>query len=203
MSGYIENESAYSAAVKRCIVSNAYITFARTSARNARLSDILQGLDYERSELLDQFRESLLYKYGKLSIKQVDAAYKIIADNQERKAGRESKWAERDAAKALSAQWVGAVGDKLVMMLTCQHVVTVQGASMYYGDTGVSYMYMCEDELGNPVVYKGTSSSFPSKGEGALVACTVKSHNVYKNTKQTFIQRPKVLDSFALSKGKI
>jgi len=100
-----------------------------------------------------------------------------------------------DAARATS-QHIGAVGDKVTLTLTINRLVVLDG---HYGTT---FIYICEDQNKNTVVYKGTSSPFAftpdgqprGKGHSLTVKATVKDHTEYQGVKQTLIQRPKVLE---------
>ena len=83
---------------------------------------------------------------------------------------------------------LGSVGEKLTVTLTVKHVVALD--SIY----GTSYIFICNDTTpeANVIIYKGTSRTFPDKGETATIIATVKEHGVRDGVKQTCIQRPKL-----------
>lgn len=189
----IDNPSAYEAATRRNIIANAKKTYIRTYGDEAvqRVQYWLEGAgiaDYKNGNPVykEGFAGSLceaLHKYGKLTEKQHQAVLNILDKNEARKL----EWADKEAALNASRTWLGEVGSKVTIDLTTRHIVEMVG--MY----GVSYLYICEDQDKNVVIYKGTSQYFPVKGERATVIATVKEHGVREGVKQTVIQRPKVV----------
>lgn len=63
----------------------------------------------------------------------------------------------------------------------------VMGFDGFYGTTYINTMV---DRDGNVFVYKG--KHLASKGDQVTLKATVKDHGVYKGTKQTVINRPKI-----------
>jgi hypothetical protein len=90
--------------------------------------------------------------------------------------------------KNATSAFVGAVGDKIEMILTIERVIPI--------DTqfGTTYINLCRDQQGNAVTYKG-NSNIGEVGEVSNVRATVKEHTVYNGVNQTIIQRPKVLEA--------
>lgn len=87
------------------------------------------------------------------------------------------------AINAKNSEFVGEVGQKKVLFsLTQKNVVPIQ--SMY----GIKYINIMEDENGNVVVYRGSKVL-----EDGKVQATIKEHTVYRDVKQTIIERPKVV----------
>lgn len=89
-------------------------------------------------------------------------------------------------------EWIGEVGKRMDVVLTVKKIIEIQGRSFSYYDSGISYLYLAEDASGNSITYMG-NGNFPAEGETATVRCTVKEHSVYKDRKQTVINRPKVI----------
>jgi hypothetical protein len=185
----IENQTAYDAAVKRAILSNANKTFQRTYPDHEEICAFIEpgripskrGFTYKEG-----FVGSLAHAYdvyGKLTPGQVDAVRKCIAQRNERRA----EWADKQAALNASRQHVGTVGKRITLTLTVVHFVRLD--SIY----GVTYIFVCEDADRNIIVYKGAATCMPNKGETVTVSATVKEHGVRDGVKQTIIQRPKAV----------
>ena len=101
---------------------------------------------------------------------------------------------ERLRAKAASG-YVGEVGQRIDIEAT---VTFVMGFDGFYGTT---YINTLVDRDGNVFVYKG--KHLASKGDQVTLKATVKDHSVYKGTKQTVINRPKISrESVMLDDGK-
>jgi hypothetical protein len=125
---------------------------------------------------------------GKLSEKQLEATRKSLA--------REMAWA---AAKA-GSQHVGEIGKRIEMTLTVERVIHLDNDGGGYAYHAIRFapptIYLCRDEQGNRIVYKGTGD-FPAKGETAKVKATINEHNERDGEKQTLISRPKVLETLS------
>ena len=92
-------------------------------------------------------------------------------------------------AAARASQFVGRIGQAVELMLTCERVIDCSWGSF---PRISSWMHLCRDQDGNVVVYKG-AGNFLGLGETGKVKATVKLHETYRDTRQTFIQRPKLL----------
>ena len=92
---------------------------------------------------------------------------------------------ERLRANAASG-YVGEIGDRIEFDVT---LVFVMGFDGFYGTTWINVM---RDADGNVIAYKG-SACLGQKGDTFKVKGTVKDHALYKGTKQTVINRPKVV----------
>lgn len=92
-------------------------------------------------------------------------------------------------AAARASQFVGQVGQSVELTLTCERIIDCSWGSF---PRISSWMHLCRDSNGNVVVYKG-AGNFLGLGETGKVKATVKAHEVYRDTKQTFIQRPKII----------
>lgn len=90
-------------------------------------------------------------------------------------------------AAAAASQFVGEPGQRVELTLTVEHVIFLERSSYTFAPPNI---YLCRDNRGNRVIYKGTGY-FPRKGETATVKATVASHEVYKGENQTHISRPK------------
>ncbi|WP_321471180.1 hypothetical protein [uncultured Paludibaculum sp.] len=126
--------------------------------------------------LLDLWHK--LEQYGKLSPAQMNAATTAL-----------DRVDSRAAAKAAS-QFVGTIGKRVELTLTVEHVIFFEPRG--YGWAAQS-LYLCRDEQGNRLTYKGTTN-FPGKGQTGRVKATISEHTVYNGEKQTAITRPKWLD---------
>jgi len=188
---HIENPTAYKAAVKRSILSNAQKTFERTYPDYQDIYDFIDAgriEDGRRITYKEGFVGSLAYAfdtYGKLTPGQVNAVRKCIAQRNERRA----EWASKKAALDASRCHIGTVGEKVTITLTTMHIVALE--SMY----GTNFLFICEDADRNVIIYKGMSDCMPNKGGTATVTATVKEHGVRDGVKQTVIQRPKLAKS--------
>lgn len=83
-----------------------------------------------------------------------------------------------------SSEFVGAIGDKVVLSLTIERVIRM--------DTpyGVSWMTIARTPEGSVIVYRG-SADLGNQGDQVAVKATIKDHTFYQGVKQTVIQRPK------------
>lgn len=107
----------------------------------------------------------------------------------------ETKMVEKDELKKITdsliydkgdSKWIGEVGDKLILDVICQKVVTFQSA---YG-TSTIYNFMDIDKN----LYSWTTSTTPNIQEGNYynISGKVKDHEIYRNKNITIIQRVKV-----------
>lgn len=184
----IENEAAYNAAIQRNIMNNARKTWR---AKNPRHEEIEEAISYGRVSgpflgYKEGFLGSMAWSFdtfGKLTEAQTAAVLKGIDSREARRA----EWAKKNAEENASSEFIGEIGKRVDITLSCYHVVVLEG---YYGN---SYIHLCKDPDSNIVVYKGNSIDFPSKGETKVVKATIKDHNVREGVKQTIINRPKVL----------
>jgi hypothetical protein len=182
MATIVFDEYAYNAAIKRNIIDNAQKTFFRTYPDgNAIFNFIVDKHDN------NEFCRSLynaFNTYGKLTEKQVAAVRGMMQKAAEFKAARNDKIAAVNASKS----FVGNVGDKKVpFVLTVKKVIPIE--TMY----GTNWIHINEDQAGNVVIYKGTAE-FGKEGETIKILATIKEHAVYNGTKQTIIQRPKIVE---------
>lgn len=92
-----------------------------------------------------------------------------------------------------SSQFVGTIGERVVLELTCEKVLDFSFGSF---PRIYSYLQIFRDTSGNRVVYKG-STILADPGETIRVKATVAEHEIYRDERQTRIKRPKVLDVVA------
>ena len=111
----------------------------------------------------------------------------------------EKKIAEEECAKAnAEVEYYGAVGDKFELTLTFDKSFGFEGA---YGFT---YIHLFHDDENHVFAWKTANGNLGKNfnwaeyevGQKYLIKGTVKSHDEYKNVKQTVITRCKVLDDF-------
>lgn len=109
----------------------------------------------------------------------------------------------REAAKAAS-EFVGETGKRMEMVLTVEFTKQLEAVNSYmprWARYAAPTIYVCRDQQGNRVVYKGTGS-FGSKGTTIKVKATIDGHNVREDEKQTLIARPKLLGTLDPATGK-
>jgi hypothetical protein len=130
---------------------------------------------YEGSnEFLRGMIQNLTY-WGNLSDRQVEATESCFAV------------IDRLEAARANSQHIGAVGDKIILTITVEHIVVLK--SEFYGD---NYITIARDEQGNAITYKG-KTHIGGKGETSTIKASIKEHTVYNGVKQTVIQRPKTI----------
>jgi len=125
----------------------------------------------------NQFLRDMAYnlaQWGNLSARQLEAVESCFAV------------IERQEFARANSQHLGAVGDKLVLTIVIERIITLEGI---YGRT---YITVARDEQGNAITYKG-GIIIGNKGETITLKATVKDHTIYNEVRQTVIQRPKVL----------
>jgi hypothetical protein len=183
----IQNEVAYGNAIKRNIINNAQKTWRSTTDRADEIENALHsgrtgGVIGYKDGFMGSMAEAF-DTYGKLTPKQCEAILKGI----DALAARKAEWADKEAAQNALRAHVGVVGEKLTITLTVKNIVALE--SSY----GTSFLHFCEDDQKNTIIYKGKSNNFPLKGETATVMATVKEHGCRNGSKQTIIQRPKII----------
>ena len=186
----IENPAAYQAAIERNILANARKTWRNNNERHEEIETAITAgrVVNDEGDVLgysENFIGSMAHafdRYGKLTPAQTAAVLKGI----DAKAARIAEWKSKVAAENANSNWVGEVGKRIDMELTCYHDIRVD--SFY----GTSFICLCKDADGNTVVYKGNSALFPMKGETKKVKATIKEHGVRDGVKQTIISRPKI-----------
>lgn len=128
------------------------------------------------ADLLRKFQN-----YGSLSDRQIEASTLAI---------------EKLAALAVT-RYVGIVGERHEFTLTVEYVHVPERVP--YGQRrfpGVPpCIYLCRDEQGNRIVYRGSSDNFLLKGETGRIAARVESHEEFRGEMQTKISRPKVIET--------
>ena len=175
----IYSEPAYYAAVKANIIANALKTFSKT---NQDIVDFLYGESASNLPFLRSLHDALFRDYGKLTDRQCEAVRNFIAKSAERKAATASK----KAAEKANSEWVGAVGERAVLQLTVRHIVDLDG---FYGWSG---LFICTDQVGNKIIYKGTTG-IGNVGGTVTVRATIKKHGEREGEKQTEINRPVII----------
>lgn len=186
---HIEHPVAYANAIKRNILFNARKTWLANNPRALEILDACEaGREYRNGKVIykDNFMGSMAYAldvFGKLSPKQAEAVLKGI----DARAARRAEWADKKAAIDAKREHVGTVGEKITLTLKIVHIVELNTSF------GVNFIFICEDENQNTIIYKGKSNAMPSKGETVTVVATIKEHGVRDGIKQTVIQRPKAV----------
>lgn len=92
--------------------------------------------------------------------------------------------------RARATRYVEAnIGERVTLTLTVERVI-IPDSTGYYS-IPPSWTYICRDSEGRAIIYRGRSEAMPLKGETAKVVATVKGFNVFRETRQTAIMRPK------------
>jgi hypothetical protein len=148
------------------------LAILRSEARNPEFPQ--EGGSEFLANLLEQA------DYRPLSQAQIDAGLAAVQRERDRR--------EQQARQ----QWIGKVGDRIEFSWTVTRVILLEDGGYGHGYYAPSrYLVLGTDEKGNVVKYIG-SGSFPHEGETVKAKATVKSHDTYKGSKQTVIERPKL-----------
>ena len=96
-----------------------------------------------------------------------------------------AKWLTEHPVK--DGEWIGEVGDKVVLTLKLQKVIFIQGQ-------WPTIMYKTTTAEGDVVVFYTVAAGFSDLivGEEFVVSGTIKKHDEYKGIKSTIIARPKL-----------
>jgi hypothetical protein len=188
---HIENEAAYSAAIKRNIIQNAQKTWRINTHRAEEIEETIQDgrvFDLDKGTVVykENFIGSMAHAfdtYGKLTEKQSAAVLKGIDARQVKL----EQWAQQRAERDAASEWIGYIGKRIELTLTVNHVVTL------CGNYGVTFINLCRDNFDNAVVYKG-SNDLKFHGDKVTVKATIKAHETRDGVKQTIIARPKIID---------
>ena len=188
---HIENEAAYSAAIKRNIIQNAQKTWRINTHRAEEIEGTIQDgrvFDLDKGTVVykENFIGSMAHAfdtYGKLTEKQSAAVLKGIDARQVKL----EQWAQQRAERDAASEWIGYIGKRIELTLTVNHVVTL------CGNYGVTFINLCRDNFDNAVVYKG-SNDLKFHGDKVTVKATIKAHETRDGVKQTIIARPKIID---------
>jgi hypothetical protein len=130
-----------------------------------------------------------LVRYGDLTPKQWSYLEKLVEKLPELDARAAEKAAKLATQKAIS-QHVGTVGERTTF------TATVVVRASYDSQFGPQSVFVCEDDAGNVLVYKGSAVLWNAKDEGAVKGdrvtfkSTIKAHGEREGVKQTILTRP-------------
>lgn len=124
---------------------------------------------------------SNLVKYGNISQRQCEFIKTLFTKID----GRAAVNAAQAAIAALS-NYIGECSERRVF----KGIITLK--TSYDTIFGIQYLTSITDEVGNVIVYKGSSNFFNEFEKGMTVEfkATVKEHSEYKTIKQTIVSRP-------------
>lgn len=91
----------------------------------------------------------------------------------------------RERADAPVSEWIGTVGEKLIVSLT------IKAFRWIDTDFGTSTLITYNDAQGNVVKWFASGKHSPVEGETATLEMTVKDHKEYNGTKETHVLRVK------------
>ena len=171
--------------VKDMYDTDEFVSDFHTNARSVFFKTLDDGTREMRNEINEKYMGIAVYAF--FSAKQNHD--KMVA----------KKIAEEERAKAnAEVEYYGAVGDKFELTLTFDKSFGFEGA---YGFT---YIHLFHDDENHVFAWKTANGNLGKNfnwaeyevGQKYLIKGTVKSHDEYKNVKQTVITRCKVLDDF-------
>jgi len=147
-----------------------------------------KGMGYLRDKLYTSKQVDAQFKrYERQEKKRIETAH----INSEINALHSIKKKVRDGLRNIEririakvSDFIGSVGDRIERDVTLTFTHSFDG---FYGTTWINSMV---DADGNVIVYKG-GNCIGQKGDTFTIKGTVKEHAVYKETKQTVINRPK------------
>ena len=145
----------------------------KADALRSQHAEFLAKLDLLTGEYWDGFRQSFYARLEAPTERQI-----VLVEGE----------VAKRAANAASG-YFGNVGDKVTLTLTVERIIVLH--SEIYGN---NYITIARTAEGNVVTYKGLTD-LGSVGETTIVKATIKGHDEYNGTRQTIIQRPKVLQA--------
>lgn len=193
----IENPVAYSNAVKGYIIANAMKTFERTHDRAAEVIAYVKA--YAGPSEFIQSLSIAFDTYGKISQKQYNAVCNHIDTAAERKAA----WVAKQEAINAASSHIGQSGDRIEGEFEVMKMVSVEAKKFHYHDrASIDIITMLHN--GNIFVIKTKNTPyinqengdwrFLQQGDKVKLRGTIKEHIEYKGTKQTILQRAKILE---------
>lgn len=130
---------------------------------------------------------------------------KMEAERQEREEAERKEREERarlEAERKAISQHIGAVGDKVALVLTYTGSASWEQPSFAGYGTETHYIRKFEDESGNVITWKTTAHlgwtddkgywHHPAEGDKIKVSGRIKEHTIYNGQKQTMLTRCKV-----------
>lgn len=85
-----------------------------------------------------------------------------------------------------TSEWVGSIGQRLTLPLTCTKIVNFENAY------GLSTIFSFEDDDGNAFIWSTSTSKDIKENYRYMISGTVKAHDTYKSVKQTSLSRCKI-----------
>jgi hypothetical protein len=147
---------------------------AAETAFRAEHADFISKLEcLGGTEFWDDFRSSFLSRMAAPTERQIAVVEGEIA---------------KRAANAASGHF-GAIGDRVTLTITVERIIVLQHPVF-----GTNFITIARCDNGNIISYKG-KTDIGREGETLTITATVKGHEVYNGTRQTLIQRPKVLET--------
>jgi hypothetical protein len=101
---------------------------------------------------------------------------------------------KKEKSESVPIEYYGNIGEKISSI-----PVTVTGNYSYDSQYGTMYIYLMKDDSNHMFVYKGKMMNDPAnpgtplqKGDSLSLSGTIAKHSLYRDIKQTVIQRPKI-----------
>lgn len=140
-------------------------------------------------------------KQAKLDAERAEREAERAKREEEERREREERERLEAARKAISKH-IGNVGDKMALVLTYTGSASWEQPSYAGYGTETHYVHKFEDESGNVITWKTTSSlcwigkdgqcKHPENGSAVAVSGRIKEHTTYNGQKQTMLMRCKV-----------
>jgi len=118
-------------------------------------------------------------QWGSLTEGQEAATWRAL----DKMTDRDEAYAKANKELADVSRWVGEPKARIPMVLK------IISTNDFHGAYGFSRLHNCRDATGNSVVYIGTVE-IGHKGDTVQLIATIKSHDVYRDVRQTKITRP-------------
>jgi hypothetical protein len=166
--GFIERLSRYAEVADR---------FAREAARRDAQRHGGDEEAFYRAPFLVDVLDSILKKC------EVSERQRAAVENS---IGYVERRLERERLNSESG-YVGSVGERLELTLRVERIHEYE-TSNFHGRPVTRLVYVTRDPQNNVVVFH-TSTGFGEEGETITVRGTVKAHDVYRDTRQTVLQR--------------
>lgn len=110
-----------------------------------------------------------------------------LTEAQEKAAQKSIDKTRADIARAANARYLGNIGERVEITITVEKTIDITPPDSRFGRR---WLYICHDENGNAIIYRGNSWSMPTEGQTGKIKATVEEHAEYRGLKQTIISRP-------------
>lgn len=178
--------------------------------RAAEIADRRAGFEAEHADLLEWLRSEVhaAAPQGYVEPDPYECGTETFIQSLLRQAEEKAQWSEgqiralqtyrekteaRRKAAAVS-QFIGTIGERLKLAVTVERVSSYEREvyGSHYGATEWVYVSTLRDAAGNALVVK-SPRFHPAEGASIEVSGTVKEHSIYRDERQTRLERVKLL----------